>query len=275
MIADYHVHTPYCGHAQGKIVEYIETAIGLGIAEIGFSDHLGRYYLAKNQRKRYWDWGMRERDLARYFSEMLDLKEACEDRIVVRVGLEIDYVEGAEQIADDIISQYPFDFLLGSIHCVPALGWRHLSQFVKADPRQVYDAYFDAVRAGIRSHLFQSLAHLDFVWRYVTWPDAPKPLMEEYIDSAVQLAVQNDVCIEVNANGFLWSQMDDFKKYDLFDMLLCAVKKFNAAITIGSDAHAPGLVGKAFPQIISLLKAEGIDSFSRFEQKRLARTSLG
>ncbi len=27
MLADYHVHTPYCGHAKGKIIEYIEAAI--------------------------------------------------------------------------------------------------------------------------------------------------------------------------------------------------------------------------------------------------------
>lgn len=275
MIADYHVHTPYCGHARGKTVDYIETAIGLGLSEIAFTDHLGRYYLARNQRKRYWDWGMRERDVARYFSEVLDLREVYEGRILIRVGLEMDYVEGAEDLAEAIVSRYPFDFLLGSIHCLPVLGWRHISQYVKADPRQVYHAYFDAVESGVRSNLFQSLAHLDFVWRYVSWPDAPQSLMHEYISGAALLAAQNDVCIEVNANGFLWSQMDDLKHYDLFDMLLDSLKKHNAAITIGSDAHAPDLVGKAFPQIIAILKSKGINSFSQFDQKQRKQVALG
>jgi histidinol-phosphatase (PHP family) len=275
LIADYHVHTPYCGHAQGKTVNYIGAAITLGLAEIGFSDHLGRYYLAKNQRKRYWDWGMRERDIARYFSELLDLKETFADRITVRIGLEIDYIEGAEQLVEEIVSRYPFDFLLGSIHCLPVIGWHHVSQYVNVAPTAVYEAYFDAAKSAIRSGLFQSLAHLDFLWRYVPWPDAPQSLMEEYIYGTVALAAKHGSCIEVNSNGFLWSHMDNFKKYDLFDIMLGVIKKHKACITIGSDAHRPELVGKAFPQIIPLLKAKGIEGFSVFDQKQRRQVKFG
>jgi histidinol-phosphatase (PHP family) len=275
LICDYHVHTPYCGHAQGKTVNYIESAIKLGMAEIGFSDHLGRYYLAKNQRKRYWDWGMRERDIARYFSELLDLREVYEDKIIVRIGLEIDYIEGAENLAEEIVARYPFDFLLGSIHCLPVLGWRHISQYVKVDPKAVYEAYFDAAKSAIRSGIFQSIAHLDFLWRYVSWPDAPQSLMEEYISDSVSLAAELGTCIEVNANGFLWSQMDDFKKYDLFDILLGLIKRHRACITIGSDAHSPELVGKAFPQIIPRIRDKGIEVFSTFDQKQRKQVKLG
>ncbi len=275
MTADYHVHTPYCGHAQGKTINYIESAISKGLAEIGFSDHLGRYYLAKHQRKRYWDWGMRERDLARYFSELLDLKEAYQDRIAVRIGLEVDYIEGAEQLAEDILSRYPFDFVLGSIHCLPALGWRHVSQYVKVNPREVYQAYFDAFGAAAKSALFQSLAHIDFIWRYIPWPDAPQQLLEEYISQAVSLAAKSRTNIEVNANGFLWAQINDHLKYNLFDATIDSVKKHHAFITIGSDAHSPELVGKAFPQIYSVLKNKGIETFSVFEQKQGRQVKLG
>ncbi|HUI91423.1 MAG TPA: histidinol-phosphatase [Chitinivibrionales bacterium] len=275
MISDYHVHTPYCGHAQGKTIDYIETAVGLGMKEIGFSDHLGRYYLGKNQKKRYWDWGMRERDMARYFSELLDLKETYGDRIAVRIGLEIDYIEGAEHLAEEIVSQYPFDYLLGSIHCLPILGWRHLSEYVKVDAKRVYEAYFGAVKSAARSGLFQSLAHMDFLWRYVAWPDAPASRIEEYISESVALAAAHGTCIEVNANGFLWSQMEELKKFDLFDVLLEQVKKHQACITVGSDAHTPELVGKSFPQINSLLQSKGFQCYSVFEQKQRKQVKLG
>ena len=36
---DYQVHTSLCGHATGKMEEYVERAIELGLAEIGFSGH--------------------------------------------------------------------------------------------------------------------------------------------------------------------------------------------------------------------------------------------
>lgn len=275
MIADYHVHTPYCGHAQGKTIDYIECALRAGISEIGFSDHLGRYYLGKVQKKRYWDWGMRERDIARYFSEILDLKEAYEGRITIRVGLEVDYIEGAEHLLEAIVSHYPFDFLLGSIHCLPCLGWRHVSEYVKTNAVQAYAAYFEAVESAIRSGIFQSIAHLDFIWRYVSWPEAPQEVLQEYISDAVKLSAKSATNMEVNANGFLWSQINDDMGFDLFAMFLESIGKHRAAITIGSDAHTPELVGKAFPQIIETLKKRGIDTMSVFEQKQQRCVKLG
>jgi len=40
MIADYHIHTHLCPHAEGEPREYVERAIELGMPEMGFSDHL-------------------------------------------------------------------------------------------------------------------------------------------------------------------------------------------------------------------------------------------
>jgi histidinol-phosphatase (PHP family) len=275
MIADYHVHTPYCGHAQGKTIDYIESAMRAGISEIGFSDHLGRYYLGKAQKKRYWDWGMRERDIARYFSELLDLRDAYDGRITIRIGLEVDYIEGAEHLLEEIVSHYPFDFLLGSIHCLPAFGWRHVSEYSKTNPAQVYESYFDTVLSAIRSGMFQSLAHLDFIWRYVSWPDAPEELLTQYISDVVKASAGSATAIEVNANGFLWSQINDGREYDLFCILLDFIKKHRPGITLGSDAHTPELVGKAFHPIIGLLKKRGIDTVTLFDQKQQKKAKLG
>ena len=38
--ANYHTHTYRCQHAYGSEREYIEAAIRMGIAELGFSDHV-------------------------------------------------------------------------------------------------------------------------------------------------------------------------------------------------------------------------------------------
>ncbi|MFZ4595668.1 MAG: PHP domain-containing protein, partial [Verrucomicrobiaceae bacterium] len=39
MLADYHLHTPLCRHAEGHPSAYAGQAEALGLAEIGFSDH--------------------------------------------------------------------------------------------------------------------------------------------------------------------------------------------------------------------------------------------
>ncbi|MGM9624341.1 MAG: PHP domain-containing protein, partial [Eubacteriales bacterium] len=39
LAANYHTHTPRCGHAGGNEREYIENAIRAGIRTLGFADH--------------------------------------------------------------------------------------------------------------------------------------------------------------------------------------------------------------------------------------------
>ena len=277
MIVDYHVHTPYCGHAQGKMVEYIEAAIQAGITELGFSDHLGRYYLGRIQKKRYWDWGISERDLDRYFNEALELKELFADRITIRVGLEVDYIEGAEHLAERITARFPCDFLLGSIHCIPTIGWRHLAQYAKSsmDPEKVYALYFSIAKSALESGLFQSLAHVDFVWRYIICPKTWQAKLADYISDVVSLANRLKTDIEINANGYLWSQANYDDDFNPFNILLDAVGAQQAHITLGSDAHAPQLVAKFFPEIIGLLKNKSITHVSTFHQKIRTSVSLG
>jgi histidinol-phosphatase (PHP family) len=277
VIVDYHVHTPYCGHAQGKMVEYIEAAIHAGISELGFSDHLGRYYLGRIQKKRYWDWGMSERDLDRYFIEALELKELFADRITIRVGLEVDYIEGAEDLVQRITNRFPYDYLLGSIHCIPNIGWRHLAQYAKSgmDPEKIYALYFSIAKAALESGLFQSLAHVDFVWRYLICPKTYQENLVHYISDVVSLAKKLKTDIEINSNGYLWSQAIYKNDFNPFNVLVNAIGAQQATITLGSDAHAPQAVAKFFPEIISLLKNNGITWVSVFNQKKKSLIRLG
>jgi histidinol-phosphatase (PHP family) len=257
------------------MVEYVESAILAGIHEIGFSDHLGRYYLGRMQRKRYWDWGMSERDLERYFNEVMDIKALFADRITIRFGLEVDYIEGAEHLVENIVANYPFDYLLGSIHCLPALGWHHISHYAKSDPEKTYQMYFAAARAAIQSGMFQSLAHVDFLWRYILWPEEKVSELAGFLTDVVTASKKSKTDLEINANGFIWSRANYSKGFDPYDLFLDTIGKHRARITLGSDAHAPQMVGKLFPQIISTLKGKEIDLVSVFERKTRKSVPLG
>ena len=37
---NYHTHTSRCGHALGTDEEYVLEALGFGLTELGFSDHI-------------------------------------------------------------------------------------------------------------------------------------------------------------------------------------------------------------------------------------------
>ena len=58
--ADYHMHTPLCRHAVGEPTELAARAVGLGLEEIGFSDH------SPMPRDDFDDWRMRADQLGDY-----------------------------------------------------------------------------------------------------------------------------------------------------------------------------------------------------------------
>jgi histidinol-phosphatase (PHP family) len=274
VLCDYHIHTPYCGHAQGTIVEYIENAIEKGLKEICFTDRLGRYYLNESQKKRYWDWGMNTEKLGRYCRELEDVADTFKDRITIRSGLEIDYIEGAEDLVGPVLDGYPFDFLLGSIHCLPAFGWKHIANYSVQDQGILYDEYFKAAKNAIKSGLFNALAHLDFIWRYTRWPEKKTTRIFTLIEQTIQEAAHHNVAIELNSNGYLWSQIYTVLGGDPFQTMLDAIKTYSAPLTVGSDAHKPEFIGKAFREIAFLLKNTGIPGYCTFEKKRCVSHSL-
>lgn len=276
MLVDYHIHTPYCGHAHGKTIQYIEKAIQIGLHEVGFSDHLGRYYLTHVQRRRHWDWGMNERNITRYIAELSELRELFEDKIAIKIGLEIDFIEGAEELLHPFLDNYTFDFHLGSIHCLPAFGWKHLADQNHRQSDQVFKEYFRVARAAIQSSLFHSLAHLDFIWRYLPWPETGvAEMFEKEIGATVQTAVEAGICLEVNANGYIWSQLNVTDGPDPFVMLLSEIKNQQVPITLGSDAHDPQMVGKSLGDLIAVLRSRGITSCTTFTEGKARTIPIG
>ncbi|MBD3322664.1 MAG: histidinol-phosphatase HisJ family protein [Chitinivibrionales bacterium] len=274
VLVDYHVHTPYCGHAQGKIIDYIESGIAAGLSEIGFADHLGRYYLSRSQKRRYWDWGMDEKACSRYFEELAGLRDVYNDRIAIKIGMEVDFIAGAEDIAGQLIEKFPCDFILGSIHCLPEFGWRHLAETSLNDTSVMYAAYFTQACECVKSGLFNSLAHLDFIWRYVKWPKRKSIDVYPMIHDAVSCAAKNDCCIEINANGYLWSQLYTIRQGDPFAYMIKSINEENVAVTIGSDAHSPSHVAKLFPQLIEYLGTEGIRQVEVLTKKKRKSVTL-
>jgi histidinol-phosphatase (PHP family) len=273
--ADYHVHTPYCGHAHGKIVDYVEAAIEAGLHHIGFADHLGRYYLSSSQRRHHWDWGMKERNVGRYIDELQELKHVYCRQIEIRIGMEIDYVEGAEDILEKALRPYSFDFLLGSIHCIPLFGWKHLSSYSRSNPWPVYQEYFRLCRTAVESGLFDSLAHPDFVWRYVRWPSMHTEQIAAEMEKLTETAARFDRALEVNANAYLWSQLYSVDDFDPLQEFLAMARRNAAPVSIGSDAHKPQFVAKWFEHLQGVLKNAGIEQYASFKNRRREMIPFG
>ncbi|HET6495130.1 MAG TPA: PHP domain-containing protein, partial [Thermoleophilia bacterium] len=108
MIADYHIHTALCGHADGEPREYVERAIALGITEMGFADHLP---LSMHEQSGY---AMRREEVEGYVSTVQTLAREYAPQIRILLGAEVDYLEQSVQDDAELLAEYPFDYAIGS-----------------------------------------------------------------------------------------------------------------------------------------------------------------
>src|SRR4051794_18952182 len=115
MLADYHTHHYRCGHATGQMDDYVESAIVVGLDEIGLSDHGPIYHFEGDPHPRPLG-AMSQSELPAYVEDMLHVRERFAGRIRVRLGVESDYILGWDTHYRNLWQSYPLDYVIGSIH---------------------------------------------------------------------------------------------------------------------------------------------------------------
>jgi histidinol-phosphatase (PHP family) len=152
---DYHIHTTY---SDGKAApeEYIEPAIAAGISEIGFSEHLALF--KENQ-----DWVMNPQNIVTYL-EYLDYLKSKTDNLIIKKGLEVDYIEGKENETGVFLDGFDLDYRIGSVHY---LGERTVDEgpdfYTGKNFDRLFESYFEMVGNAVASGLFDIIGHCDLI----------------------------------------------------------------------------------------------------------------
>jgi histidinol-phosphatase (PHP family) len=261
---DYHLHGNFSGHGQGDLGEYVEAALDKGFVEIGFSDHLP---LVANPDPYH---AMLEEKLPQYVARVLELREAYRGRIAIKLGIEADYLEGHEAETKRLLDSQPFDYVLGALHF---LGDWHftskagIARFADEDPVEAFPKYFEKLKRLVETGLFDVLAHPDALRRGAF---RPARSMEEEHREVARLLASKGMAIEVNTGGI---RRDAGSVYPERGFLAACVAE-GVPVTVGSDAHTPGDVGRDFGAALELLDALGIREVATYERRRLAMTPL-
>lgn len=262
MRVDYHTHNYRCGHAQGELADYIEAAIAAGLDEIGLSDHSPIYHIGGDDPHPIPRTAMSRSELPRYVDAMLAERERYADRIVVRLGVESDYIDGWGEHYRALWQQYPLDYVIGSVHWVGdwSIFSSHLPQGRSA--QEIYDAYLRLTQAAARSGAYDIIGHLDCLKTRGHIPDlAITPLLEE----TVRVLAASNVAIELNTSGWRKPECNDcYPRAEL--LALC--QRHGVPVTLGSDAHQPDKVAAGFPEAVTLLREVGYREIAAFAQRR-------
>lgn len=249
---DYHIHTLY---SDGKATpeEYIAAAISEGIREIGFSEHLNLIIEKQN-------WCINILKVPAYISHIKSLQKT-EKRIKVRLGLEVDYFPGKENIIYDFIHKLYLDYVIGSVHYLGETTVDSGPEYYEGkNIDDLYQSYFNIVNEAVASGLFDIIAHCDLVRIYNYKPVAdPEPL---YRKLAKEMS-KHDVAIEINTNGKN-RPVGDFYPDRRF---LKIFYEENVPACVNSDSHIPARIGQHFDEAYGLLKEAGYKEMAVFSKR--------
>ncbi len=261
MPIDYHTHNVRCGHAVGELEEYVQSAVRQGMREIGLSDHMPLVNLSNEEHP---DIAMPMEELPRYVEECFRLKEKYKGAIGVRVGLEMDYVEGFEEQIEKIAKAFPWDYLIGSVHFLGTWDVTDFRQSKKWEGRRVVDAYaeyFDAIKKAAATGFYDYIGHIDAIKRFAGPPEEDVTALQE---DALQAVKKHGLAFELNVAGLIAPCKEQYPSMSMLER----ARALDIPVTYGSDAHHPDKVGQKGAEARAMLIKAGYTHLASFEGRK-------
>ncbi len=259
MIADYHIHTFMCRHAEGEPREYVERALAVGMTEMGFADHLpflGGWEPSHDLKD---DWSMRPHELDDYVSMVAGLAREYASDLRILVGIEADYIEDTLDETAAALADYPFDYVIGSVHIVgDRFGFDHpdmLHRLPEYGIDRIYLESLELARRAAESGLFDVIGHLDHAKKLGRRP-SDEAAVAAAASAALRAAAAAGCALELNTAGWRKPVDDPFPG----PALLAEARRLDIPLVFGSDAHRPGDVGHAFERAASVARDAGYES---------------
>ncbi|MEK6276790.1 MAG: histidinol-phosphatase HisJ family protein [Actinomycetota bacterium] len=275
MLTDYHLHlrpdadsTPpeERWFTEANVQRYLDAARDAGIEELGVSEHVYRFRQALEVwRHPFWEQQATD-----------DLDAYCEfvRTTPLRLGIEADFVPGAEQRIADLLSGRDFDYVVGSVHFIGERAVDHEGYDAwerAAGPEDVWRRYFEVVAEAARSGLFDILAHPDLVKVWGRGRPHPPGDSRSFYEPVVEAIAESGIAVEVSTAGLRKPAGEIYPAPAFAEM--CA--EAGAVFALSSDAHEPENVGHAYDQAEALLGAIDVGEICVFERRRRRLEPLG
>ena len=223
MIANYHTHTPRCGHADGAERAYLDRALAGGFRVLGFSDH-SPYFFEGGDRSRI---RMNPEELEGYVAALTELREEYRGRIELRIGLEAEYYPRLFPRLTDYLAQFPIEYLILGQHGL----FNEQEGIWTGTPtteERLLDQYCGQTAEALDTGYFLYFAHPDIL-HFVGDPAVYDRHMRRLCRKARDLGVP----LEFNLLGF-WER----KQYPNPVFWRIAAEEGCSAV-LGCDAHHP------------------------------------
>lgn len=255
-----HSHTQFCD-GRATMSEMAEAAFNAGFKTWGTSPHSPICCESS--------CNMKEEDVDTYLRESDRLKKVYDGRMKILTGMEIDYLSSAFGPQIEYFNSLSLDYRIGSVHFVRTRNGRpvdcdgpaqrflqFLTQDFNNDLRYVTETYYAMQMEMLEAGGFDIIGHLDKIGDNGSAADSG---LEDYswysklVEDVISKAVEKDVLIEINTKKYPVSGrfFPNIKWWPL-------LKKYNAKVIIGTDAHYPDKVTAGYTEALSLLHQHNI-----------------
>jgi histidinol-phosphatase (PHP family) len=275
MLTDYHLHlrpdeldaTAGAYFTAANVECYREVASERGIAELGVSEHVHRF----RQALEVWQhpfW------LENAVDDLDDYCRFVHEETDLRLGIEADFVAGAEDRMANLLQARDFDYVVGSVHFIRDHSIDMEDDGIWSTGRsaeEIWKRYFQTLGEAARSGLFDILAHPDLVKVWGAERPRPEGDLRRYYELAIDGIAESGVAVEVSTAGLRKRARELYPALAFLEMCLEA----GAPVALSSDAHRPEEVGADYEQALELLERVGVGELCVFERRARRLEPIG
>lgn len=258
--SDYHMHTAFSTDSEAPAETMIEAAIAKGLTSVCITDHYDKDYPF------YEDLGENAflLDLDSYFGRLQELQEKYADKITVRIGIETGLQPHLAGFYEELTKQYPFDFVIGSVHLVDGKDPYYREQYHDIPDKELYYKAFCGILENLETcRSFDVLGHIDYVVRYGQYreKDYSYEAYRDILDQILKKVLSIGKGIEINTAGLKYGLPFCNPRPEI-------IRRYRELggeiITVGADGHKPEHVAYDFDKAGEILKQCGFRYYTEF-----------
>lgn len=265
-IRDGHIHTPYCPHGSAdSLKKYIERGIELGYSSMTFTEHapLPESFIDPVPAK---DSGMKREYLEPYIEELTKLKRTYRKDLEIKIGLEIDFIEGYEEETKRFLDEWGknLDDAVLSVHF---LKLNNKNEYICLDYspdsfqalinqlsgiEKVYEKYYETLIMSIKTDLGKykpdRIGHITLARKFQRL--FPRNFDDSHLIEATLKAVkEQEYTLDINGAG-----LDKPHCLELYppEEWVTHSRMMGIKLIYGSDAHRASQLGKGIEQLNQL-----------------------
>lgn len=257
---DNHIHSTFSTDSRMDAVDACEKAIELGLSGLVFTDHVDYNYPDFDN-----DFLI---DMDQYFEYFRKLQNLWKSKLNILIGVEMGFQPQVIDKINETISNYPFDFVINSVHIIDQTDPYTGKFFRGKTQQQAYERYLQEILCSINEfENYDIIGHIGYATRYGNFQDKRLRYNDysDILDQILKAVIRNGKGIELNTSGLRTDLHSSIPGYDIFDRYY---ELGGEIVTVGSDSHFKEHLGHSFKEAVDYLKNTGFKYISHFEARK-------